>query len=93
MTTLNFKDIDRFREERLGIGPNDMAKVLGVSRMTYWRWVGGVKPQSKQLAKARERIVKLLDYVRVSQWPDQQVKELSKSQRAKKLLEEVNFDA
>lgn len=87
---LNFADIDRFREYKLKINASQMALLLGVSRMTYWRWVEGKAiPSSAHSAKSREVLVALVRIIRERGWPTPDVSKLSYAQRFEKLLEEL----
>lgn len=91
MTKLNFTDIDTFREKRLLISEKDMAQLLGVSRMTYWRWVSGTAEPTRNIKPVYAMISQVLAFVRDSEWPTPEVKAMKQADRFKKLLEGMDI--
>lgn len=91
MATLNYKDIDAFREQRLMIPAKDMAKLFGVSRISYYHWVNG-RSQPRGAHKVSNPVVvsKLVAFVKETGWPSVEVRKMPQRDRAKLLLEELS---
>lgn len=74
--------------ERLMIDKTAMAKILGVSRITYYDWVTKGSPMRKSnLFYVRSTLRKLVAVMRDNNWPDEATAKLSNHRRKLKLLE------
>lgn len=65
----------------------DMAKVLGVSRMTYYSWVGGGAIRKNNEALVRASLKKLLAVVTDHGWPTPEANAMQPRYRLDKLRE------
>lgn len=65
---LDFTKVEALRSHML-LSRGDMAKVLGVSRMTYYSWVGGSHLRKRNEAHVRASLKKLLAVVTDHGWP------------------------
>lgn len=81
---LDFDIIERLREHML-LSASDMAKIFGVSRVVYYKWIGGAAPRGKNAANVRSRLAEIEPYLRVG-YPSDEVKALSAEQRMQRLL-------
>lgn len=83
--TLDFKKIEELRMHML-VPVGDWASLMGVSRMTYYKWViGKAQIRSRKDAAVREQIRLLLGLVSRG-WPSPEDKGLEPAQRVAKLL-------
>lgn len=81
---LDFTKIEALREHML-IQVGDWVGILGVSRMTYYKWVNGkaqIRPARSEVV--RQRIKQLLG-VMASGWPQPYIKGMDPKDRAVKL--------
>jgi len=84
--TLDFTKVEALRSHML-LNSTQMATVLGVSRVTYSKWLKGSPIRKSNDTKAREGLRKLFTILHVHQWPQREVVGMSPDQRFKTLLE------
>lgn len=83
---LDFAQVEVLRKHLL-ISVATMAGVMGVSRMTYYKWVTGqaaIRPRKEVLVRAQ--IIKLLSLITDHEWPTPEVRGLEPSARSTRLL-------
>ena len=83
---LNFSQVEALRAHML-LTTAQMAKLLGVSRVTYSGWVNGKAIRASNDAKARATLRKLFKVLEVHEWPKPEVIAMPSGQRFKMLLE------
>lgn len=83
---VDFAKVEVLRRHML-LTTSDMAKVLGVSRVTYYSWVRGKQPRMSNLARVKSRIRKMLALLTGQNWPTPDVLELSQPDRVQRLIE------
>lgn len=83
---LDFEKVELVRE-RMGLTIRDMCKLLGVSRITYYRWVDGgpIRPANEEKVKATLR--KVMPLLKNGTWPPKGAKHWSGAKRLDALLE------
>lgn len=59
-TRIQFDKVERLRKVML-LSANDMAKVLGVSRMTYYSWVNGAPMRATREEFVRVRLRQMVE--------------------------------
>lgn len=57
---IDFDAIEKLRI-MVGMSASDMVRYLGVSRMSYYRWVNGHSPRDKVAARITVRVLALLE--------------------------------
>lgn len=82
---LDFSKVEAVRKRML-LSQADMAKLLSVSRMTYYSWVCG-KPLRKVNEDKVKRMLKKLLYAVAQGWPMPEVHTMSVACRMQKLQE------
>ena len=85
-TTLDFEEVELVRERML-LTIGDMAKLLGVSRTTYYKWIAGGEIRPRREKKVKDTLRQLLPLLKDGVWPPQNAKALSSAQRLDSLLE------
>ena len=85
-TTLDFEKVELVRE-RMMLTIGDMAKLFGVSRTTYYKWVEGGELRSRNEKKVKETLRQLLPLLKDGVWPPENAKALTSAQRLDSLLE------
>jgi len=85
MPPLDFAKVEALRKHMLLTTAN-MAKLLGVSRMTYYGWVKGKPIRKSNDEKVREVLKQLLMVMSDHNWPTPEVIALDQSQRLERLL-------
>jgi DNA-binding XRE family transcriptional regulator len=83
---VDFNKVEVLRRHML-LTTSDMAKVLGVSRMTYYLWVRGKPMRSTSVPKVKLILKKLLNILTETGWPTAEVLEMDQKQRVQRLLE------
>ncbi len=83
---VDFAKVEVLRRHML-LSTSDMAKVLGISRMTYYLWVRGKPMRSTNVPKVKLMLKKLLAILTDHGWPTAEVLEMEQPQRAQRLLE------
>lgn len=85
-TDIDFTKVEQLRKHML-LTTSDMAKVLGVTRMTYYSWVKGAKPRKDATDNIKATLKKLLSIMVVHKWPMPEVIAMEPRQRKQKLDE------
>lgn len=85
-STLDFGKVDALRRHIL-MTSSDMAKILGVSRVTYYGWVKGNPMRASSEARTRATLVNIVKIVKEHQWPGPDILVLTQRDRAKRMLE------
>lgn len=86
---LDFTKVEALRKHML-LTTQNMAELLGVSRMTYYGWVKGKPIRQSNDDKVREVLKNLLTVMSEHQWPTPEVIALDQKQRLERLLEILN---
>lgn len=81
---LDFTKVEALRKHML-LTVQDMAKLLGVTRMTYYGWLDGKVPRRKNDEKVRSILKKLLGVMTEHNWPTPDVIASTQEQRVAKL--------
>jgi len=84
-SALDFPKIEVLRRHML-LTASDMAKILGVSRTTYNKWLRGTPVRKKNEESAKVSLRKLLHIMAEHNWPTPDVVGLSQKQRLERLL-------
>ncbi len=87
--TLDFAKVEALRRHML-LTTQDMAELLGVSRMTYYGWVKGKTLRKSNDATVRAMLKRLLAVMTDHGWPMPEVIAASQKQRKERLLELLN---
>lgn len=87
---LDFARVEALRRHML-LTTNDMASILGVSRVTYYNWVKGKALRKNNDEQVRKTLRKLLSVIRDHGWPTPDVLGMEQPQR-KARLEEILQD-
>ena len=83
---IDFAKVETLRRHML-LSVVDMAKVLGVSRITYYNWVKGGVIRPANLKKLKGSLKQLLALVTQNKWPTPEVLAMDQPQRLQHLLE------
>lgn len=83
---IDFTKVESLRNHLL-ITQADMAKLLGVSRMTYYSWLSGKPMRKRNEANVRGSLKKLLTVVTDHGWPTPEAHAMQTRYRYKKLRE------
>ncbi len=82
---LDFPKVEELRKHML-INVEDWVKILGASRMTYYKWVTGTaRPRPRRETVVRGKL-KVLLTIMANGWPEPDIKGFDASTRAAKLL-------
>lgn len=84
--TIDFAKVESLRQYML-LSQADMAKLLGVSRMTYYSWVSGKPIRRNNEIGVRAAIKKLLAVISDHGWPTPDVRAMQTKYRLSKLYE------
>lgn len=84
--TLDFEKVELVRE-RMALTVKDMCALLGVSRITYYKWVGGGRIREHNEKKVKSVLRQLLPILKEGSWPPPGAKSWPSSQRMNALLE------
>lgn len=87
--TLDFAKIESLRKHML-LTVTDMARVLGVTRATYYAWVGGKPLRRKNDEHVRVMLKRLLAIMTEEGWPTPDVIAAPQAVRFEKLKELLN---
>ena len=82
---IDFAKVEMLRRHML-LSVSDMAKVFGVSRVTYYSWVRGGKIRITNVPKVKRTLKKLLAILQ-SGWPSDKVLEMTQAERVDHILE------
>ena len=83
---IDFTKVDALRKHML-LTTSNMAKLLGVSRMTYYGYLKGNAPQRAKAEKVRAALKKLLHIMANYEWPTPEVLEMEQQDRVTHLSE------
>lgn len=83
---IQFAKVEALRRHML-LTTTDMAKLFGVTRMTYYSWVNGSVMRSKSDEKVRAVLKRLLGVMTEHNWPMPEVIAATQAQRKAKLDE------
>ena len=83
---LDFTNVEALRTHML-LTAAHMAKVLGVSRVTYSGWVKGKPIRKGNDAKVRATLREMLNVLNEHEWPKPEVIAMTSAQRLDTLLE------
>jgi DNA-binding XRE family transcriptional regulator len=91
MTTMNksaldFEKVELVRE-RMSLTVKDMCKLLGVTRVTYYKWVAGGTIRERNEKKVRDTLRQLLPLLKTGAWPPHGAKHWTSEQRLDGILE------
>lgn len=82
----NMEHVERLRNHMLLSVPQ-FCQLIGVSKMTYSRWLRGAVPRKDVNDKLRRAMRKLLVVVQEEQYPTPEVHRMSRGERFNNLLE------
>lgn len=85
---LDFEKVEALRKHML-LNTGQFAQVLGVSRVSYSKWVKGNPIRPTNDAKVRNALRKLLAVMTTHDWPTPEVISMDADTRFEKLLEAV----
>jgi DNA-binding XRE family transcriptional regulator len=88
---LDFSKVEALRKH-LMLTTADMAKLLGVSRMTYYGWVKGKAMRKTNDVMVRSMLRKLLAVITEQGWPSPEVIAMESSQRLQRLRETLGVE-
>lgn len=89
---LDFEKVESLREH-MSLTMDHMAKLLGVSRVTYHGWVNGKPIRAKNEDKAKAMLRQLITLVKQGHWPPDGAKVMPSKQRFQTLLEILEAQA
>lgn len=87
---LDFAKVEALRKH-LMLTTADMAKLLGVSRMTYYGWVKGKPMRKSNDEVVRSMLRRLLSVVTEEGWPSPEVIAMNSNQRLGRLKETLGL--
>lgn len=83
---IDFAKVEVLRRHML-MNTGDMAKLLGVSRVTYYSWIRGASLRSTNVPRVKLVLKKLLAILTEQGWPTAEVLAMTPKQRVQRLLE------
>jgi DNA-binding transcriptional regulator YiaG len=83
---VDFEKVEALRKHMM-LTVNDMAGLMGVSRMTYYSWVRGATPRPGNIAGVKLMLRRLLAIMTEHSWPTQEVIIMSQPERVAYLKE------
>ena len=83
---VDFAKVDMLRKHMM-LSVSDMAKVFGVSRMTYYTWLRGGSMRATTVPKVKKKLKGLLAVMKDHQWPNTGVRAMPPPKRVEHLLE------
>ena len=86
-----FVKVEALRKHML-LTATQMAKVLGVSRVTYNGWVRGKPIRKKNGEKVRKLLKKMMGVMTEQEWPSPEIIAMSSPQRFNSLIELMKED-
>jgi DNA-binding XRE family transcriptional regulator len=91
MQTMNKQGIDFAKVEmvrrHMGLTVTNMAKLLGITRVTYYSWVRGASMRSTSVPKVKSCIKQLAGLIQDGSWPPPEIITMTAEQRITRLLE------
>lgn len=82
---IDFAKVEMLRRHML-LSVADMAKIMGVSRVTYYSWIKGKPLRSTNVPKVKSKLKKLLAILKEG-WPSSEVIARSPPERLALILE------
>jgi DNA-binding XRE family transcriptional regulator len=82
---VDFTKVEALRKHML-LTAHDMAVVMGVSRVSYYNWLGGKPVRKANTDKVASAVRILLAVVRDHGWPAPEIVGLSRKMRTQRLL-------
>lgn len=86
---LDFTKVEALRRHML-LTIQDMAELLGVSRMTYYGWVQGKPMRKSNQVSVRQMLKRLLAVMTEHGWPMPEVIAADQKRRKERLIELLN---
>lgn len=83
---VDFAKVDMLRKQ-MALSVSDMAKVFGVSRVTYYTWLQGGGMRATTAPRIKRTLRGLLAVIREHQWPSGEVLAMPSKDRVAHLLE------
>lgn len=83
---IDFEKVELVRE-RMALTVKDMCQLLGVSRVTYYKWVGGNPIRSTNEKKVKDALRQLLPLLKTGAWPPPEATRWTSRQRLDAILE------
>ena len=88
-TAIDFIKVEALRKHML-LTVQDMAELLGVSRMTYYAWMQGKPMRKNNQANVRQMLKRLLSVMTDHGWPMPEVIAANQKRRKERLIELLN---
>lgn len=85
-STIDFEKVELVRE-RMALTIKDMCKLLGVSRITYYKWVDGGPIRESNEKRVKETLRQLLPLLKNGSWPPSGARHWTSEQRLDAILE------
>ena len=89
---LDFEKVELVRE-RMALTIKDMCTLLGVSRVTYYRWVEGGPIRESNEKKVKETLRQILPLLKDGTWPPEGAQHWTSERRLNTLLEILGIEA
>jgi DNA-binding XRE family transcriptional regulator len=83
---IDFAKVEMLRRNLL-LSTTDMAKLFGVSRVTYYSWLRGASMRSTCVPKVKTALKQLLAVVEEHKWPTDDVIVMGPRERTKRFLD------
>jgi DNA-binding XRE family transcriptional regulator len=83
---VDFTKIEALRRHMM-LTTQNMAEILGVSRVTYYGWVRGKNIRKHNTVKIRDEVKKLLNILRDHSWPSPDMIAATQKERYDRLIE------
>jgi DNA-binding XRE family transcriptional regulator len=91
-TPIDFEKVELVRE-RMALTVKDMCKLLGVSRITYYKWVDGGPIRQRNAQRVKETLRQLLPLIKEGTWPPPEAKNWPSGKRLESILELLDVEA
>jgi len=83
---IDFNQIDSIRKRML-LSVDSLATLFGITRVTYYNWMSGVKPRKPKQLQVRKVMRNLATAVAVHNWPTEEAFQVRQPERLKMLQE------
>jgi DNA-binding XRE family transcriptional regulator len=90
--SLDFEKVELVRE-RMALTVKDMCELLGVTRTSYYKWVGGGVIRERNEQKVKDTLRQLLPLLKDGSWPPDGAKNWPSEKRLQALLEILKAEA